>query len=604
MKVVHYFDEQNKIARETDQEKGFLLSNNLGGYLWLDKIPQSRYQGWFFTSPVFAGKKIFKIVEEIKVLGLPEISKIQNDFWRVQRSRGIAKESFFLPDNSQGLVYELSRPADVEIILDIKESYDSEEQGRHYEIFQSPHLTVIKFQKDGSAFPPIFLAIKSNGSLVSILNDWILNEYPFDKERNSFPMQRYVFRALKIEGAKKIVFAASFSQGEAEKIAEEVFKKSDILQKEKEKESKNISLDELSLLDLETRMGFICCAQSLRSFLVKNGPSSQNYLGLYGGLPWFFQFWQRDEALCLKALSSLDAKPAKEIFWQELENLIFRKEVFKSADALGWLLQRAKVFLREQKFTLIEIAKLKDFTEILAKEFLENQTKDKLALHHPKKTWMDTLERMPCSIEIQALRLSFYHLAGKINEDRGSKSGFYLDLEKKMAERVKKIFWTGKFLADGFDPEKQAIDLTVRPNVFLAYYIYPNLLSKNEWQKCFQNTLSKLWLPWGGLSTIDKENVAFSSQHTGEIPASYHQGDSWFFVNNLAALVLHRNDPKVFQETIKKILGASLQDILWSGILGHHSELSSADFLKSQGCLAQAWSAALYLELIQEMFGK
>lgn len=603
MKVVHYFDEQNQIAKETDQEKGFLLSNVLGGYLWLDKSPQSRYQGWFFTSPVFAGKKIFKIVEEIKVLGLPEISKIQNDFWRVQRSRGIAKESFFLPDNSHSLVYELSRSADVEIILDVKESYDSEEHGRHYEIFQSSHLTVIKFQKDGSAFPPIFTAIRTNGSLVSILNNWVLDEYPFDKERNSFPIQRYVFRALKVEGAKKIVFAASFSQGEAEKIAEEVFKKTEILQKEKKKETQDISLAGLPSLDLETKMAYLCARHSLKSFLVKNGPSSQNYLGIYGGLPWFFQFWQRDEALCLKALLGLDAKPAKEIFWQELENLVSHREIFKSADALGWFLQRAEIFLRDNKFSTIELVKLKNFVEILSKEFLENQTKDKLAIHHPKRTWMDTLERMPCSIEMQALRLSFYHLAQKIYEGLGPKKVFYLGLEKKMKERVRKVFWTGKFLADGFDPEKQAVDLTVRPNIFLANYIYPDLLSKNEWQKCFQNTLPKLWLAWGGLATIDKENVAFCSQHTGEIPASYHQGDPWFFVNNLVALVLRRNDPKVFQETIKQILGASTQDILWSGILGHHSELSSADFLKSQGCLAQAWSAALYLELIQEMFG-
>ena len=77
---------------------------------------------------------------------------------------------------------------------------------------------------------------------------------------------------------------------------------------------------------------------------------------------------------------------------------------------------------------------------------------------------------------------------------------------------------------------------------------------------------------------------------------SYHQGDSWFWVNNLTGIVLHQVDKKSFQRYINKISETSANDILWQGIIGHHSELSSAEYFKAQGCLSQAWSSAMFIE--------
>jgi len=161
---------------------------------------------------------------------------------------------------------------------------------------------------------------------------------------------------------------------------------------------------------------------------------------------------------------------------------------------------------------------------------------------------------------------------------------------------VRAEFWDGKILADGL------ADWTIRPNVFLAAYLYPKLLSKEEWAQCFDNILPKLWLSWGGLATIDQTDSRFINSHTGENSASYHNGDSWFYLNNLAALVLHRTDQKRFQKYIDQIIAASTRDILWQGAIGQHSEVSSASKLESSGCFAQAWSAAMYIELIEEVY--
>jgi glycogen debranching enzyme len=156
----------------------------------------------------------------------------------------------------------------------------------------------------------------------------------------------------------------------------------------------------------------------------------------------------------------------------------------------------------------------------------------------------------------------------------------------------------GKYLADG------AEDDAIRPNVFIAAYAYPELLSKKEWIACFDQILPRLWLDWGGISTIDVSHPFFVANHTGENSKSYHSGDSWFWLNNLAALVLFAFDKKKYKNYIQHVLKASTQEILYEGVVGHHAELSGASEFKPAGSLVQAWSAAMYVELIEELFRK
>ena len=113
--------------------------------------------------------------------------------------------------------------------------------------------------------------------------------------------------------------------------------------------------------------------------------------------------------------------------------------------------------------------------------------------------------------------------------------------------------------------------------------------------------MKKLWLPWGGISSVDKRSPLFHKLHTGEISDSYHNGDSWFWINNLTAIVLHRFGKKKYSFYINKIAEASSKEILKMGAIGHHAELSDAQKLSSKGCLSQAWSAALFVELMFEL---
>lgn len=215
----------------------------------------------------------------------------------------------------------------------------------------------------------------------------------------------------------------------------------------------------------------------------------------------------------------------------------------------------------------------------------------KLVVSKENETWMDSLKREGFRIEIQAMQLYMYSFMHRL-----TKNSIYLKLEKELKEEVLKRFWNNNFLKDGAD------DFEIRPNIFIAYYFYPQLLSKNEWIKCFDNAIKNLWNSWGGFSTVSRESDLFIEEHTGEKNESYHNGDSWFWINNLAALCLYRTDKKRYKNYVDKILQASTKEILWKGAISHHAELSSSKELRSEGCLTQAWSSAMYIELINEIY--
>jgi glycogen debranching enzyme len=323
-------------------------------------------------------------------------------------------------------------------------------------------------------------------------------------------------------------------------------------------------------------------------------------VGVRAGLPWFFQFWQRDEAVSLKGLSQFDQKTAAKIFWRQLAELRAGDFHSDTADGIGWLFLRASDFYRSGKFNVKETAIIRESLENSIKYLLESNTRRGLAVNGRGQTWMDSLDRSGACIEIQALRLNMYSLAADLAIDQ-KQAKYYRELEENLKNNVRILFFDGNNLIDRFDTDNDQADYAIRPNIFLAAYIYPDLLSKKEWAIVFESALAKLWLDWGGLATLDKTDARFCVHDTGENPTAYHNGDSWFWVNNIAAIVMARTDKKRFKNYIDKIFEASKNDILWNGALGSASEISSAEIYASVGCANQAWSNATFLELCQEL---
>jgi glycogen debranching enzyme len=65
---------------------------------------------------------------------------------------------------------------------------------------------------------------------------------------------------------------------------------------------------------------------------------------------------------------------------------------------------------------------------------------------------------------------------------------------------------------------------------------------------------------------------------------------------------MHRIDKKRFKKYIDKILKASIKEMLYSGVTGYSAEISSAAEMTSKGCRCQAWSSAMFIELIDELY--
>jgi glycogen debranching enzyme len=572
MKVTHFLNSFNQETREVEA-KNFLTSNKRGDFLWMggENSPESRYEGWFCRlseneyeekETINSPTNIFKIIEAIKPEG-EEVSHIQNEFNHIKRKRGMLWELFYLPDSSHTLVYELSRKGRVEVFFDVKEIY-SLEDSENYTIEEKEELLIIEFANK------IFLAIncESGENVKKIISRY----YKYDERRNSFPFYRNILHGVSLFG-KRFVFSVSRNKKRAIEEARKDFKR--------------------SIIEEKKRLDIVCAKKSLEGFLVSDIPA------LCAGFPWFFHFWPRDEAISLKSFLSIDPKKGKEIFFRLLERGLQKGPLgVVNIDAIGWIFKRAEDILPISDAS--EKEKIKRYLKKYLEEFLWSFTENDFAINRPHETWMDSLERDGARIEIQAMRLNMYRLAKNMAK-KGSEKNFYKKMEEELKKKIYNAFFDGKNLYDGYYPKTKILEKTIRPNIFIAYYFYPELLSKKEWTSCFDSALDLLWLSWGGLATIDKNNENFCIEHTGENPKSYHQGDSWFYVNNLTAIVLYRLNNKKYFPYIKKIMEASKVEMMWKGTVGHHGELSSAKELRSEGCPSQAWSVATYLEMKREV---
>ncbi|MBN1156862.1 hypothetical protein JXA85_04545 [Candidatus Woesearchaeota archaeon] len=581
-----------EIQKNAEKPK-FLITNRNGGFLLLGKSPESRYNGLFF----FIDSKMMKTIENIDIVGSEECREIVNHFNFIERIKGNVHECFFMPEKANCLVYELSRESDIMFTLDVKEAYDNREYGRYYAVEEIKNGLVFRFTKrtdtkedstNNAIEYDFYLVVYSDEMDYSLVRSWIPREYGDDRERNSNPFTRHVFDAARIK-AKKLVFSGAFSRKKAIEEAKACYKKySDI--KNMKSDSKSFFID-----DTETAMAYENAKNSLSSLTIGDG--------IFAGLPWFFQSWSRDEAYCLKALMKMDTGLSKKIIFKWLQQLTpsgklpnrIPATATQCADSIGILFYRAWELIKKQELSKNDLVKVREKLEHSMYLMLKNAATDGFDQNTPQETWMDSniqgSNRAGVRLEIQALRLAAYKTMYHLDWNHR-----YVSLEEELAHKVRERFFKEGILADGIG------DWTVRPNIFLAAYFYPELLRKEEWLTCFEKILPKLWLNWGGLSTIDKSDYRFKPWHTGENAESYHHGDSWFFVNNIAAIVMARTDRHKFKSYIDKILRASTEEILWKGAIGHAAELSSASELKSEGCLAQAWSAATFIELVDELF--
>ncbi|MBI5392934.1 hypothetical protein HZA96_03615 [Candidatus Woesearchaeota archaeon] len=642
IRLLHIIEDE---AEEKEVENpSFLLTNKKGGYLSLASCSNiSRFQGCYFLKQLNEKKAVmYKVIESLQLDDVP--AQIINNFFCITRRYGKASEQFTQFYNNAFLYSVQNYTGDILLTLDTREIYDYDDQGRIYSINKINENVIIEYikYKDNSLKNTIYkvcLVIKSCDERNSpieyeLVNKWSKKEYEYDKKRNSQPNELFIYDAIKLKIKKntRLVFSYNDSKQEAIDTANNVALNQLTLSRLKQEYTKTLVTHNINLRNSEVSLAYKNCINSLDQLSTElssnesnNKTKKTNNKGIFAGLPWFFQFWTRDENIALIGLIKEERfSEAKSILFRMLENILpdgrlanrFPKAELGCADSIGLLFKRISDLMEETKkkkqfqqyFSDNDIQCIKD---ALLRSLIKNEkyhTKSGLTHNLKLETWMDTTidntsndAREGERIEIQAARLFMIkfmiELSNITNDNKKAKE--YAKIEQEFTKKVKDIFFAEKYiLKDGKN------DATIRPNIFLAHYLYPELLSQQEWEEVFDTALKQLWVDWGGLTTIDKTSKYFTWEHTGENNKSYHRGDSWFFLNNIAAICLHRINKTKYDYAIRKIVDASTQDILWNGFIGHASELSSAKEQRAEGCLAQAWSAGTYIELVQEIYGK
>lgn len=569
-------------AEETSQSEStsFLLARKAGGYLSFGLPNVTRYQGFCTLLPYNQLWELLKSVESIAIQDSPEAIILLPD--SVERIYKNAMERFTV---HQGAVtYDVTQyTGTVKITLDMRFIHDFEKFGRHYTIQDVPGGHVITY-----SCPRYSFCLAIIGAKAQFNPSWREVEYSYDKERNS--MSTYsVYDCLEYQCNRSLNlrFGVGWTPAEAIQQANNTNQQQHHLRHNNQDAALQAAIADLDGVITTLPLLDLC---------------------IMAGYPWFYQVYTRDEAISTGALIRLGhVDEAKKILFRELQHMHadgrianrFPNSEIASADAVGWTFLRLHELFNAEILTHEEQVYVQKLLSQSLQGLQHNHFDQGLVQNEWKETWMDTTGgyedgRKGARIEIQALTLNMYCFMAKLcSRLKDSDNEYYTRKEQLLRAVVRERFFdenTG-MLADGIDDH---VDRTVRPNTFIAYYAYPQLFSLDEWRRIFSTCISHLWLPWGGLATIDKEHLLFTPQYTGETDKSYHRGDSWFFVNNIAALALLETG---FTTNAEQLYAASKKQLLTLGIPGHAAETSSAKQLEGVGCFSQAWSAATFVEL-------
>jgi glycogen debranching enzyme len=534
---------------------------------------QSRYEGWFVEDDRYVPSSFTKIIERVSylkggdndILIEPQGMTLTGEhaFWEYGDG---AKLGFYALPDAPALRMQTARSATLELSLDIRGIYQSPDLGRSFVQYEDHLLN-----------RPMYLAIKTDGECC-LDEYWEEVPYPWDVARNSGDATKHIYN-LTICNATFVACGASSTAEVAQAACTQA------------------TTATIPVIGIGITHTHDSASEEVRSALFSAHQTLEMLMhstGIYAGLPWFHQVWARDEliaALGMPAVEQLNIiKKYIDTKLQEGELPTFVGSGTYSADGIGWL----SLLIREYDINQFDAATKKNVTAFLKEatnELRKHRYSHEMLIHSSTNaTWMDTIGREGCRIEIQTMYALALELLADLTEDKS-----FNQERVAFLERVKEHFYKKGVLWDGHN------DRSIRPNCFLAYLLQPDMLKAQEWERVFGAALASLRTPWGGLASLDNKDPRFQPLSTGENNFSYHNGDSWFFVNNLAGVALSRFGMKIFKPVIEELLRSSTSEILWKHVAGQVGEIASARNGESWGCGTQAFSAGAFLMFADEL---
>lgn len=617
----------------------FVLSNSRGDFLNLGLSSNStKYEGLCVLDNKTL--EVYKFLDEILLEGV-EVSTVEYLGYSVKRKfisnveslvqddvpqsdidvqKKITTDKFYLGP-SGGMIYEVSNYEGViNFDLDMRKLNDFDKWGRLYNVSIKDGVVLVEYKKEKDGlFYSMFFGIKAINFSYDLIKDFVKKDYEYSKVRDT-DFERYVYRLMRVNvnGQKRIIMGAGFSEAE---VLEQI-SLLDIHESELEKFDYLIYSDFVSEKEFEKpitqdfNVAYRLSNNAIYRFLNKDLLAGVNS-GSYAGFLWFSNIWARDELVGLRSfINNSEEKIVKEKLFDYLNaidsktGMIKRINIdgsFQSVDACFWLAKRFEDFI----FHLDENLRL---NQVFSKTELEVVFYNLLNAFHKivenywdkdnellkvkfGDSWMDTIDvDFPLDIQVQFLGMvSFLVILGTLI---GKKSELVElgEFESLLKAKIRDTYFRSGVLYGEAHSDK------IDSNVFLAYYFYPDLFLQSDWEQIFDKALAHLWNSWGGVSTISHKDTRYKENYSGENNLSYHLGDSWFWINNVAAIVMHDLNEKKFRSYISKIMMASTNDILKRGSIGFGSEISSSSEQRAEGNFSQMWSSSTYIEMIDKVF--
>lgn len=546
---------------------------------WLSLCPEpaSRYNGWFVEDVRTKPASYTKILHSLsyfkdKQIAPPQGLTLTGDHAYWEYADGIRLGMHALPD-APGIRLQSTKAISLTLRFDIRGIYQHPQFGREYTIQVVPGGVFITYN-DPALGRTMYVALKTDGKC-SKKGRWEPVTYPWDAARHSPPGDGHIFE-LDVTGATWVAMGAAHTATAAQKAC-------------KAADRAEIPMVGIGIahshdtITEEVKAARYASAQTLEILGAE--------AGTYAGLPWFHQVWTRDELIAALGmtrehqLAIIQKYAAASPERGELPTFV--ESGTTCADGVGWL----ALLIREYGLADLTTTDRKKITAFLTKVLKDvRKNAEGLIQADDKATWMDTINRGGYRIEIQTMYGLCLELLGELTGDKTWTKQY-----SALKEQIRTSFLKRGTLWDGTDDE------TVRPNCFIAYLCMPSLLTAQEWERVFGTALSALRTTWGGLTSLDQRDPGYQSVSTGQDNRSYHRGDSWFFMNNLAGVALNRIGLKQFKPVVQEILKSSTEEILWKHVVGQAGEIASGKDGASWGCGTQAFSAGTYRFLTDEL---
>jgi len=272
-KIIHNPGEYEFIGYSSNS--GILITDLNGSFTYLQNNNDSKFNGIFYYD--LDSKNMIKIISSIKINdGCDEIQIKDTNF-------SINNLELNYISNST-LQIKPQKLEEITINFDVREIYDFSEWNKSYEIKkEDENNIVISYNKNKFNF---FIKIYSENINFEKIENWEKEIYSKDQERNSPPFEFYTFKGLKIISQEPIIISYSKS------LEETNIKLNDALKNTNNHEEIN------NIKDTRINHAYKLAKKSLNFLKIEE----EDFEGYFAGLPWFFQFWTRDEAISLSAL--------------------------------------------------------------------------------------------------------------------------------------------------------------------------------------------------------------------------------------------------------------------------------------------------------------